>query len=120
LKKLHYISFAQTGPGFLGALFIELEVPLSRNLPAELRTRGLNPGGEMLIVAIPDNTPVRIAPADRNRVIKTHKELERIMGEPVYKLETLPPELQAVVDANASWICKKCNQSQEHCPHFVN
>jgi len=73
--RWHYCSFA--GETFLGALFIEGHGPT--DISVRSHHMGLNPGGEMMCIELPDGAPL---PEEkyRNRLL-SKQELKEAVGE---------------------------------------
>jgi hypothetical protein len=76
-KRWHYCSFASEKCGFLGGLFIEGNGIGQISLLTHML--GLNPGGEMICLPIPDDAPMPLEKY-RNRLL-TKQELTESCAE---------------------------------------
>jgi hypothetical protein len=100
---LWYISFA-TDQGFRGATVVEADdAPHALTVATQ---RGLNPGGEAAIFAIPpegESEPDLFAIRDR---LADKAEMMSLQGK---RLGDLPEEMQSRVEASAEFACEDCN-----------
>ena len=73
---LHYLSFADDE--WLGGLFIE--APDFPSAITASHVQGLNPGGEIMSVELPDDAPIPVE--YRNRLLSRTdlEDLDRVMG----------------------------------------
>lgn len=83
--KWHYCSFATDERGFLGALFIEGHGVV--DIMVRAHAMGINPGGQLYCVELPDDAPM---PEEkyRNRLLSKEELIEAV--GPIVKADGTP------------------------------
>jgi len=97
-QALFYISYVDEdflGGVFVGGVFVEGHGPITANMRAQ--QLGINPGGEALIVRIPDGTPLP-PPEMRDRLL-TREELAAFDASAGGTGPATPEQIQEALDA---------------------
>lgn len=101
--RYFYISFA-TGAGFLGATIVKADD--AQDALVEASFRGLNPGGEAMIIEVPDRIE---AEPDFKMLFNRLASRAELAASGARRKADLPPALNETIEDAAEFVCADCN-----------